>query len=75
MEFEERCRDARSGYSIDVVVQRRSEAGSTNWAAKVDGPTHFLTDNRRLNRTTLLKWRHLGKMGYTVSTLNLQTEP
>ena len=77
MEIEEEFRDARSGYSIDILVRRRSAAGSTcgtksrempaaEWAVEVDGPAHFLGDGRTPSGNTLLKRRQLGQLGYTV---------
>ena len=66
LEIEEEYRDARSGYSIDVLVRRRSAAGSTEWAVEVDGPTHFLGDGRTPSGSTLLKRKQLGQLGYTV---------
>jgi hypothetical protein len=77
MEVVEEFHDARSGYSIDVLVRRRSAAGSTGgakssqepaamWAVEVDGPTHFLGDGRTPRGGTLLKRRLLGLLGYTV---------
>ena len=59
-------RDARSGYSIDILVQQRSAAGSTAWAVEVDGPFHFLRDGRTPSGNTLLKRKQLGQLGYTV---------
>ncbi|KAJ1474007.1 RAP domain-containing protein, partial [Baffinella frigidus] len=77
MEIEEEYRDARSGYSIDVLVRRRPAAGSTGgadspdetageWAVEVDGPTHFLGDGRTPSGSTLLKRKQLGQLGYRV---------
>jgi hypothetical protein len=66
VEIEEEYRDARSGYSIDVLVRRRSEAGNTEWAVEVDGPFHFLGDGRTPSGRTLLKRKQLGQLGYTV---------
>ncbi|KAJ1486224.1 hypothetical protein T484DRAFT_1790559 [Baffinella frigidus] len=66
VEMEEEYRDARSGYSIDVLVRRRSAAGSTEWAVEVDGPSHFLADARTPSGSTLLKRKQLGQLGYTV---------
>jgi hypothetical protein len=66
VEIEEEYRDARSGYSIDVLVRRQSAAGSTEWAVEVDGPSHFLGDCRTPNGSTLLKRKQLGQLGYTV---------
>ncbi|KAJ1474736.1 RAP domain-containing protein [Baffinella frigidus] len=66
VEIKEEYRDARSGHSIDVLVRRRSAAGSTEWAVEVDGPTHFLGGGRTPNGSTLLKRKQLGQMGYTV---------
>jgi hypothetical protein len=73
----EEYRDARSGYSIDVLVRRGSAAGSPggvnsleepsgDWAVEVDGPFHFLGDGRTPSGSTLLKRRQLGQLGYTV---------
>jgi len=70
VEIEEEYRDARSGYSIDVVVRRRSAAGTSGgakvleepaavWAVEVDGPSHFLEDGRTPSGSTLLKRRQL----------------
>jgi hypothetical protein len=77
VEIEEEYCDARSGYSIDVLVRRRSAAGSTGgakslgsptaeWAVEVDGPTHFLGDGRTPSGSTLLKRKQLGQLGYRV---------
>ncbi|KAJ1487132.1 hypothetical protein T484DRAFT_1787468 [Baffinella frigidus] len=77
VEIEEEFHDARSGYSIDVLVRRRSAAGSTGgakaleepaagWAVEVDGPSHFLVDGRTPNGSTILKRRQLEQLGYTV---------
>jgi hypothetical protein len=77
LEIEEEYRDARSGYSIDVLVRRRSAAGSSSgsespvkpyggWAVEVDGPTHFLGHGRAPSGSTLLKRKQLGQLGYTV---------
>ena len=66
VEIEKEYRDARSGYSIDVLVRRRSSAGSTEWAVEVDGPTHFLRDGRTPSGSTLLERMQLGKLGYSV---------
>jgi len=77
LEMEEEYRDARSGYSIDVLVRRRSAAGSSigskspvtsfgGWAVEVDGPFHFLEDGRTPSGSTLLKRKQLGQLGYTV---------
>jgi hypothetical protein len=66
VEIEEEFRDARSGYSIDILVRRRSAAGSTKWAVEVDGPTHFLQDGLTPNGSTLLKRKQLGQLGYKV---------
>ena len=66
VEIEEEFRDARSGYSIDVLARRRSAAGITEWAVEVDGPTHFLRDGRTPSGSTLLKRKQLGQLGYTV---------
>ena len=66
VEIEEEYCDARSGYSIDVLVRRRSAAGNTEWAVEVDGPTHFLRDGRTPSWSTLLKRKQLGKLGYSV---------
>jgi hypothetical protein len=77
VEIEEEHRDARSGYSIDVVVRRGSAAGITggveppekpagDWAVEVDGPFHFLGDGRTPRGSTLLKRKQLGQLGYTV---------
>jgi hypothetical protein len=65
-EIEEEYRDARSGYSMDVLVRRRTAAGSTEWAVEVDGPTHFLGDGRTPGGSTLLKRKQLAQLGYTV---------
>ncbi|KAJ1492750.1 hypothetical protein T484DRAFT_2887180 [Baffinella frigidus] len=65
VEIEEEYRDVRSGYSIDVLVRRRSAAGSTEWAVEVDGPFHFLLDGTP-DGSTLLKRKQLGQLGYTV---------
>jgi len=77
LEIEEEYRDARSGYSIDVLVRRRSAAGSSSgskspvksfgrWTMEVDGPTHFLGDGRTPSGSTLLKRKQLGQLGFTV---------
>jgi hypothetical protein len=66
VDMEEEYRDARSGYSIDMLVRRRSAAGSTEWAVEVDGPSHFLADVRTPSGSTLLKRKHLRQLGYTV---------
>ncbi|KAJ1488555.1 hypothetical protein T484DRAFT_3613363 [Baffinella frigidus] len=77
VEIEEEYRDARSGYSIDVLVRRRSAAGGTGgakspdepaalWAVEVDGPSHFLGDARTPSGSTILKRRQLAQLGYTV---------
>ncbi|KAJ1487825.1 hypothetical protein T484DRAFT_1888413 [Baffinella frigidus] len=66
VEIEEEYCDARSGYNIDVLVRRRSAAGSTEWAVEVDGPSHFLYDSRTPSGSTLLKRKQLGQLGYTV---------
>ena len=77
LEIEEEYRDARSGYSIDVLVRRRSAAGSSGgaksleepaglWAVEVDGPFHFLGDGRTPSGSTLLKRKQLEQLGYTV---------
>jgi hypothetical protein len=77
LEIEEEYRDARSGYSIDVLVRRGSAAGSPggggsleepagDWAVEVDGPFHFLGDGRTPSGSTLLKRKQLGLLGYTV---------
>jgi len=52
--------------SIDVLVRRRSAAGSTEWAVEVEGPTHFLGDGRTPSGSTLLKRKQLGQLGYRV---------
>jgi hypothetical protein len=75
--IEEEYRDARSGYSIDVLVRRRSARGRSSgakpveepvsdWAVEVDGPTHFIGDGRTPSGSTLLKRKQLGQLGYTV---------
>ena len=66
-EIEEEYRDTRSGYSIDLLLRRRSAAGNTDWAVEVDGPTHFLGDGRTPSGSTLLKRRQLEQLGYTVA--------
>ncbi|KAJ1488559.1 RAP domain-containing protein [Baffinella frigidus] len=69
VEIEDEFHDARSGYSIDVLVRRRSAAGSTGgalWAVEVDGPFHFLGDARTPSGSTILKRRQLAQLGYTV---------
>ena len=66
VEIEEEYRDARSGYSIDILVRRGSAAGSSEWAVEVDGPCHFLGDGRTPSGSTLLKRKQLGQLGYTV---------
>ncbi|KAJ1488554.1 hypothetical protein T484DRAFT_1782771 [Baffinella frigidus] len=69
VEIEEEYRDARSGYSINVLVRRLSAAGSTGgaeWAVEVDGPFHFLGDGKSPSGSTLLKRKHLEQLGYTV---------
>ena len=77
MEIEEEYLDATSGYSIDVLVRRRSAAGeggggkspevpAGGWAVEMDGPTHFLGGGRTLSGGTLLKRKQLGQLGYTV---------
>ncbi|KAJ1488577.1 RAP domain-containing protein [Baffinella frigidus] len=77
VEIEEEYRDARSGYSIDILVRRRSAAGGTGrakseeepfaeWAVEVDGPSHFLGGSRTPSGNTLLKRRQLEQLGYTV---------
>ena len=77
MEIEEEYRDARSGYSIDVLLRRRSAVSITGgakspeeraggWAVEVDGPTHFLQAGRMPSGNTLLKRKQLGQLGYTV---------
>ena len=77
VEVEEEYRDARSGYSIDVLVRRRSAEGSSSgansveepageWAVEVDGPTHFLWEGRTPSGSTMLKRKQLGQLGYTV---------
>jgi hypothetical protein len=75
LEIQEEYRDARSGYSIDVLVRRLPAGGSTggavgepagDWAVEVDGPTHFLGDGRTPRGSTLLKRKQLGQLGYTV---------
>jgi hypothetical protein len=53
--------------SIDVLVRRRSAAGSTEWAVEVEGPTHFLGDGRTPSGSTLLKRKQLGQLGYRVA--------
>jgi hypothetical protein len=76
-EIVEEYRDARSGYSIDVLVRRGPAASSTggggsleepagDWAVEVDGPFHFLGDGRTPSGGTLLKRKQLGQLGYTV---------
>ena len=62
----EEYRNARSGYSIDILVRQRSAAGSTAWAVEVDGPFYFLRDGRTPSGNTLLKRKQLGQLGYTV---------
>ena len=66
VEMEEEYRDAKSGYSIDVLVRRRSPSGIHETAVEVDGPSHFLKDGRRPDGSTLLKRKQLGQLGYTV---------
>jgi hypothetical protein len=77
LEIEVEHRDARSGYSIDVLVRRRPADGSTSggksldvpsagWAVEVDGPCHFLGDGRTPSGSTRLKRKQLGQLGYTV---------
>jgi hypothetical protein len=66
LEIEEEYRDARSGYSIDILVRRRSAAGSSEWAVEVDGPFHFLGDGRTPSGSTLLKRKQLRQLGYKV---------
>jgi len=66
VDIEEEYRDPRSGYSIDVLVRRRSAAGSTEWAVEVDGPFHFAQDGRTPSGSTLLKRKQLGQLGYAV---------
>ena len=66
MEIEQEFCDARSGSIIDVLVRRRSAAGSTELAVEVDGPFHFLGDGRTPSGSTLLKRKQLGQLGYTV---------
>jgi hypothetical protein len=77
LEIEEEYCDARSGYSIDVLVQRRSARGSSGgakpveepagvWAVEVDGPFHFLSDGRTPSGSTLLKRKQLRQLGYTL---------
>jgi hypothetical protein len=68
-EIEKEYRDERSGYTIDVLVRRRSAAGSTEWAVEVDGPFHFLGDGRTPSGSTLLKRRQLEQLGYTLVPL------
>ena len=66
MEIQQEYRDAKSGYSIDVLVWRQSAAGISEWAIEVDGPTHFIEDGRTPSGSTLLKRKQLGQLGYTV---------
>ena len=76
VEVEEEYRDARSGYSIDVLVRRRSPSSTGGkaalgepaavWAVEVDGPFHFLGDGRTPSGSTLLKRKQLGQLGYAV---------
>jgi hypothetical protein len=66
VEIEEEFCDTRSGYSIDVLVRRRSAAGITELAVEVDGPSHFLGDGQTPSGSTLLKRKQLGQLGYTV---------
>ena len=72
--IEEEYRDARSGYSIDVLVRRGPAAGSPDggkspagdWAVEVDGPSHFLGDGRTPKGSTLMKRTQLAQLGYTL---------
>ena len=54
------------GQSIDVMVRRRSTAGSTGSVVEVDGPFHFRRDGRTPSGDTLLKRKQLGQLDYTV---------
>jgi hypothetical protein len=60
--YEEEAVDPRSGYSIDVLVN-----GAV--AVEVDGPSHFIGTGRTPNGGTLLKRRHLQRLGYTLVTV------
>jgi hypothetical protein len=66
VDIEEEYRDDKSGYSIDVLVRRRSAAGGTEWAVEVEGPFHCLVDGRTPSGCTRLKRRQLGQLGYTM---------
>ena len=66
LDIAEENRDVKSGYSIDILVRRRSAVGSTEWSVGLDGPTHFLRDGRAPSGNTLLKRKQLGQLGYTV---------
>jgi hypothetical protein len=59
LEYEAEAVDARSGYSIDLLV-------NGNIAVEVDGPSHFIGGSRAPNGATLLKRRHLELLGYSV---------
>ena len=62
---EEYC-DACSGHCINVLVRRRSAAGSTEWAVEVDGPTSFFQDGRTQSGSMPLKRKQLAQLSYGV---------
>lgn len=59
-----------SSYSIDCLVRSGGADGAgreKQWAVEFDGPSHFLEDKSRSpNGATVLKRKHLRKLGYSL---------
>jgi hypothetical protein len=50
------------------VIGKSSTGAAAGWAVEFDGPSHFLTCRLPVGGT-LMKWRHLELLGYTVVSL------
>ena len=74
LSVEDEFRCPMSGYSVDMRVHmscvnaKSSTGAAAGWAVEFDGPSHFLTCRLPVGGT-LMKWRHLELLGYTVVSL------
>ena len=71
------CYDATSEYvtedgffSIDIALKLNGQ----KLAIEVDGPTHFLSDSKTLNGSTVLRNRLLEKRGWKVVSISVATQ-
>ncbi len=71
LSVEDEFRCPKSGCSIDMRVSAKSSTGpAAGWAVEFEWPSHFLTCRLPVG-ATLMKWRHLELLGYTVVSLPL----